>query len=74
MPIYEFKCLACNHEFEELCRTGENAKCPKCSSMDTKKKLSLFSAKSVGGNGSQTISSSSHSCASCHGGSCGTCH
>ncbi|HBE79545.1 MAG TPA: hypothetical protein DDW65_17480 [Firmicutes bacterium] len=73
MPIYEFKCLACNTEFEELCRSGENARCPKCSSPDTKRKLSVFCAKSSGSDGSKAIGGG-HSCGSCHGGSCGTCH
>ena len=32
MPIYEFKCVACNSEFEELCKSSETVTllCPKC--------------------------------------------
>jgi putative FmdB family regulatory protein len=30
MPLYEFKCRACSHRFEELVRLGEVPECPKC--------------------------------------------
>jgi putative FmdB family regulatory protein len=30
MPLYDFKCRACGHRFEELVRVGEVAECPKC--------------------------------------------
>lgn len=30
MPLYEFKCRACGHRFEELVRLGEVPECPKC--------------------------------------------
>ena len=30
MPLYDFKCRACGHRFEELVRVGEVPECPKC--------------------------------------------
>ena len=45
MPIYEFKCLACNSEFEELCRVGKGAKCPHCTSTNTQKNSQSFLPK-----------------------------
>ena len=30
MPLYEFKCRACGHRFDELVRLGETPVCPKC--------------------------------------------
>ena len=30
MPLYEFKCRACTHRFDELVRLGETPACPKC--------------------------------------------
>jgi putative FmdB family regulatory protein len=30
MPIYEYKCLGCGHEFEDLVRIGETPPCPAC--------------------------------------------
>ena len=29
MPLYEFKCRACGHRFEDLVRIGEIPECPK---------------------------------------------
>jgi putative FmdB family regulatory protein len=30
MPLYEFKCKACGHRFDELVRVGETPPCPRC--------------------------------------------
>lgn len=31
MPLYEYKCPSCGHEWEDLRRmSDENPKCPKC--------------------------------------------
>ncbi len=30
MPLYEFKCRACGHRFEDLVKVGETPECPKC--------------------------------------------
>jgi putative FmdB family regulatory protein len=30
MPLYEFKCRACGHRFDELVKLNETASCPKC--------------------------------------------
>jgi putative FmdB family regulatory protein len=30
MPLYEFKCRACGHRFDELVKVDETASCPKC--------------------------------------------
>jgi putative FmdB family regulatory protein len=30
MPIYEYACRKCGHEFELLIRTGDTAACPSC--------------------------------------------
>jgi putative FmdB family regulatory protein len=46
MPIYEYACRACGHEFETLVRTGETPECAECSSADLHKKLSVFSSGS----------------------------
>lgn len=74
MPIYEFTCLDCNQQFEELCAMGcKSMPCPKCSSGNTERRVSLFAAKSSGSEGTKSIGGS-HSCGSCHSGSCGTCH
>jgi putative FmdB family regulatory protein len=40
MPIYDFKCRACNEQFEALV-LKKAARCPKCSSEDLERLLSL---------------------------------
>jgi len=42
MPIYEYACRGCGHEFETLVRSGTVPGCPSCASTDLAKKLSVF--------------------------------
>lgn len=46
MPIFEYHCTSCQHEFETLVRTGDTPACPKCASHDLTKLLSLPAIKS----------------------------
>jgi putative FmdB family regulatory protein len=42
MPLYEYQCEPCDHIFETLIRSsGDVAHCPKCSSVDVTKLLSV---------------------------------
>jgi putative FmdB family regulatory protein len=47
MPIYEYACRSCGHEFETLVRASEAPSCAKCESPDLEKKLSVFSAQAA---------------------------
>lgn len=42
MPIYEYACNMCGHEFETLVRSSTVPDCPSCRSTDLEKKLSVF--------------------------------
>ncbi|MBU1317734.1 MAG: zinc ribbon domain-containing protein [candidate division Zixibacteria bacterium] len=46
MPMFEFKCSKCGHDFEELVfsSTPYSARCPKCDSPEVEKKISAFSS------------------------------
>ncbi len=47
MPIYEYHCRECDHEFEILQRIGEGANglsCPRCDRQDLVKQFSTFAA------------------------------
>jgi putative FmdB family regulatory protein len=48
MPIYEYECRACRHEFEALVRLRDTPSCPKCQSADLERKISLFAVESDG--------------------------
>jgi putative FmdB family regulatory protein len=65
MPLYEYRCQKCGHEFEKMVRFSEaslSPVCPNCSSQETGKKISLFATH---GGATATVSASSSS-------SCGT--
>jgi putative FmdB family regulatory protein len=47
MPIFEYACRACGHEFETLVRASETPSCSKCASPDLEKKLSVFAAQTA---------------------------
>jgi putative FmdB family regulatory protein len=43
MPLYDFRCRACAHEFEALVRAGdEGPACPSCKGRDLERLLSTF--------------------------------
>ena len=49
MPIYEYRCTKCGHEFEKLVRLGVlNPMCPICEGL-TEKKVSACSFSLKGG-------------------------
>jgi putative FmdB family regulatory protein len=47
MPIYEYACRACGHEFETLVRASETPNCASCNSAELEKKLSVFASQSA---------------------------
>ena len=49
MPIYEYRCRGCGHDFEKYVH-GPTTKvaCPTCTSGDISRKLSVFGLKSDG--------------------------
>lgn len=50
MPIYEYTCKDCKHEFEELIFSQDEAvACPQCGSTRTEKLMSACSAKVADG-------------------------
>jgi putative FmdB family regulatory protein len=50
MPIYEYRCRACDERFEELVRNLDAVvPCPSCGGRDAERLLSVFAG--VGGSG-----------------------
>ena len=48
MPIYEYVCRACGHEFEALVFGSERAACPSCAGSELEKRFSAFAAPAAG--------------------------
>jgi putative FmdB family regulatory protein len=48
MPIFEFACRDCGHEFETLTRASVQPECPRCHSIQLEKKLSVFATATSG--------------------------
>ncbi len=42
MPLYEYQCTACDHQFELLVRESTKFECPKCAATELSKQLSVF--------------------------------
>jgi len=48
MPIYEYTCPGCEHDFELLVRGQEKPECPDCGSSKLEKRLSVPAAHTAG--------------------------
>jgi putative FmdB family regulatory protein len=48
MPVFDFTCTACAHEFEQLVRSADTPTCPACASTAVEKLLSLPALKTSG--------------------------
>ena len=48
MPIYEYSCKSCEHQFETLVRGGDTPVCAACGSADLERLLSLPAVNSDG--------------------------
>jgi putative FmdB family regulatory protein len=42
MPLYEFQCKSCGHEFEDLVLGSARPACPSCESPQLQRLLSVF--------------------------------
>ncbi len=62
MPIFEYICKECDHEFEALVFGKDKAECPKCHSKKLAPQLSVFATATKGS-----------SSAAASGGACGSC-
>jgi len=66
MPIFEYVCQECQHEFETLIFGRDKAKCPKCQSQKLTPQLSVFAVSAKGSGGSSPgMSASAGACGSC---------
>jgi putative FmdB family regulatory protein len=66
MPIYEYVCKECQHQFEALVSGDRKPRCPECESGRLDQQYSAFAVGAAKGKGSFAESAPS-------GGGCGTC-
>ncbi|HWA37807.1 MAG TPA: zinc ribbon domain-containing protein [Burkholderiales bacterium] len=70
MPIFEYACRGCGHEFETLVRASDTPACTQCAGTDLEKKLSVFASQTSG----STVDAAPSPCGSCgHPGGPGSC-
>jgi putative FmdB family regulatory protein len=62
MPIFEYVCQQCHHEFEALVYGAQKATCPKCQGKKLAPQLSVFA---VAAKGSASGSSATAGCGTC---------
>lgn len=62
MPIFEYACRDCDHEFEVLVYGNQKAECPRCHGKQLTPRLSVFA---VGAKGSSSTARSVGPCGSC---------
>jgi putative FmdB family regulatory protein len=70
VPVYEYRCRACQAEFERYLPTaGAAVACPRCASPQVMRRLSVFGLRTEGGAQPSMTSGGGGCC----GGGCG-CH
>ncbi len=62
MPIFEYVCQQCKHQFEAIVLGTQKAACPKCESKRLSQQLSSFAVR---GEKSEESASPSNACGSC---------
>ncbi|MFP4034941.1 MAG: FmdB family zinc ribbon protein [Desulfovermiculus sp.] len=76
MPIYEYTCTKCSHQFEEIVLGAQSeVACPECGSPRTQKLMSRCRTKMGGATpaGQAAPVTSGGGCSGCSGGSCASC-
>jgi putative FmdB family regulatory protein len=48
MPLFEYACRSCDHQFEALVRASETPECPSCHGTELERRLSVFAAHTNG--------------------------
>jgi len=64
MPIFEYICRECGHEFEAIVYGGQKAECPKCHSRKLAPQLSVFAVAGKSAS-SEPLSAAAGPCGSC---------
>lgn len=77
MPFYEYRCRDCEVTFEKrrsYSQADEQAPCPECEGINTKRALSRFASFGKSSDGSTHSHGGGGGCAGCGRGHCGNCN
>lgn len=77
MPIYEYRCKACDHRFETLVfSSSDRVACPSCGTEELTRMFSVFAFNSGGdkGQAGSRMGSGASGCSGCTATSCKNCH
>lgn len=64
MPLYEYACKGCEHQFEALVRNGDAPVCPACGAATLERRMSVFAAHTNGGS-ADFVQAASGGCGHC---------
>lgn len=67
MPIYEYRCTQCGHEFQKLVYGQTTVACPSCRSPQVRRTLSVFGIR----GGAQPVATEGGGGGCCGPGGCG---
>jgi putative FmdB family regulatory protein len=65
MPIFEYICRNCHHQFESIVLGSRQAACPKCESKKLEQKISRFAVAGSGKDSSFAADSAPGACGTC---------
>ena len=65
MPIFEYICKECHHQFETLIYGKQKAECPKCHATKLEPQLSVFAVSAKSSSAPASSASSTRACGSC---------
>lgn len=65
MPLFEYACKACAHQFEALVRGTEAPQCPSCHGGELERRQSVFAARTASAGGAVTQMPATGGCGAC---------
>lgn len=79
MPLYAYRCQACQTHFEirkSMNDVDTATECPKCQSLETKRVISAVPVFTSSNNGQNRVLAGASPCSACSvaGSGCATCH
>ena len=64
MPLFEYSCKSCDHQFESLVRGSETPACPSCHGTALERRQSVFAAHTAGSS-SPSMAPAMGACGAC---------